>query len=417
MKKVFLTSFLLSLFLPSSLYCQTLSGDIELYISAYIDQLPGSNENDYSIPEASDLKTWQELLTHLLNDELSDARQKADLINYQVVEFEDNSISPHAYYYVVEEKINRQHYWGTYIINRNPLRSQLVIQSPHPVYDSNTGRQGIFCFKRLGALAFFISGTHRCNHGSYSACSGTTSVCSSSYTAYRVSDNAHNLVSIFQKTTEVLYNELGNTVFVQLHGFAMKTSDPYLIISNGSRITPVMDYIAVLKNELAKIDISLTFKIAHIDLSWSRLIAFTNVQGRFINNSISPCNVNASTCTGRFIHVEQEKSKLRKDFTGWLKMYEALSKTFPEDPTSVRNLLTKREKSVFIYPNPSEGLLTIKASGPFSFSIFNAIGKCIYQGESAVGISEIDLSMQLPGIYLVKIKCAENINIKRIILK
>ncbi|MFC2116922.1 hypothetical protein ACFLTU_10630, partial [Bacteroidota bacterium] len=300
MKKVLLTSFLLVQFLLSGLYSQTLTGDIELYISAYIDMLPGSNENDFSVPGASDLNTWQELMSYLLKDSLSDARQKADLLNYQIVEFEDNSVSPYAYYYVIEEKINRLHYWGTYILNRNPLRPQLVIQTPHPVYDSNTGRQGIFCFKRLGARAIFISGTHRCNHSTYSACSGTTSSCSSNYTKYRVSDNAHNVESVFQKITEVVSKELPITVFVQFHGFAKDPSDPYVIISNGTRITPDHDYISILKDELLKVDNTLTFQIAHINLSWSRLIAFTNVQGRFINNSISPCTHNASTCTGRF---------------------------------------------------------------------------------------------------------------------
>ena len=197
MKKSLTIGLLFLQFLVTGIYGQSYTGNIELYISAYIDNLPGSNENDYTKPGTTDLDIWQDLLTHLVNDELADAREKAESVNYQIIEFEDNSVSPTASYYVVEEKNPRIYFWGIYIINRTPRRSQLIIQSPHPVYDTNTGYQGIFCFKRLGALAFFMSGTHRCNHNSFSTCSGTTSACSSSSTAYRISDNAHNTESSF----------------------------------------------------------------------------------------------------------------------------------------------------------------------------------------------------------------------------
>ena len=417
MKKSLTIGLLFLQFLVTGIYGQSYTGNIELYISAYIDNLPGSNENDYTKPGTTDLDIWQELLTHLVNDELADAREKAESVNYQIIEFEDNSVSPTASYYVVEEKNPRIYFWGIYIINRTPHRSQLIIQSPHPVYDTNTGYQGIFCFKRLGALAFFMSGTHRCNHNSFSTCSGTTSACSSSSTAYRISDNAHNTESIFQKSTEVLYNEFDNTVFVQLHGFAKQPDDPYVIMSNGTRITPDPDYISVLRDELFVIDNTLTFKIPHIDLSWSRLIAFTNVQGRYINNSTNPCTMNATQCTGQFIHIEQEKSKLRQDFIGWLKMYEALSNTFPENPVSTGDFVEIKKESILIYPNPSQEFLYIKASNPLTVSIFNAIGQCIFHESYTTDQVEIDLVRHLPGLYHVRIIDSEGVTTQKLLLK
>lgn len=275
----------------------------------------------------------------------------------------------------------------------------------------------MFCFKRLGAKALFISGTHRCNHSSYSSCSGTTTACSASATPYRVSDPAHNELSIFQKTTEVLFSERDNTVFVQLHGFAKQEDDPYVIMSNGSRSTPNPDYITILRDELYDIDNSLTFKIAHIDLNWSRLIAFTNVQGRFINGSVSPCSVAATDCSVRFIHIEQEKSKLRQDFIGWLKMYEALMNTFPETTTSIRKMVVVSKGAVLIYPNPSEGVITIKTTGPSGITIYNSLGRCIYQGYYDRDQVELDLSRHAPGIYLVRVKNGTGISTQRFILK
>jgi hypothetical protein len=399
------------------LFGQTLSGDIEVYINEYIDDLPLKNGNDYSIPEATDLLTWEEIILHLLNEELTEARQKAEMVNYQVVEFTDTSMVPHLYCYLIEEKSNRMNYWGTYILNPNPLRKNLIIQSPHPVYDTHTGKQGIFCFKKVGASAFFISGAHRCNHTDSSPCSGTTTVCDGSSAPYRVSDNPHNVVSIFQKTTEVLFSELENSVFVQLHGFAKLAGDPYVIMSNGTRLAPDPDYISLLMQELFNTDNSLTFKIAHIDLDWSRLIAFSNVQGRFINNSDNPCTENATTCTGRFIHIEQEKSKLRENATGWLKMSEALSKTFPETPVSAGSSTTEHNFHVSIYPNPTDGILHISAAEPIRISIFNVTGACIYEFHFDSDIPEIDLSSQAQGIYFIRVMNQEGFSTSRIILK
>jgi len=403
-------------FFISGAFAQTVTGDLENYIHQFINGLPGSSGDDYRVPTSLELNTWAGLISHLLKDELPEARQKADQLNYQIVEYEDNGTLPHSSYYLIEEKSERQNYWGTYILNRNPLRSQVVIQSPHPIHDSNTGKQGVFCFKRLGALAFFISGTHRCNNSNLSSCSGTTTACGTT-SPYGVSDNAHNIMSVFQKTTEVLKNELDNTVFIQFHGFAMQETDPYVIMSNGTRITPEPDYISTLSNELFKIDNTLTFKIPHLDLSWKRLIAFTNVQGRYINNGISPCTMNAIECSGRFIHIEQEKKKLRADFIGWLKMYEALANTFPETTVSSRGRISAKNSVAFIYPNPTDGLLNIRAAGQFDISVFNSVGTCVFESTSHNDIARIDMNNQVPGLYIVRIIRRGEASTKRIILR
>ncbi len=139
---------------------------------------------------------------------------------------------------------------------------------------------------------------------------------------------AHNTNTVFQKTTEILYTNVSNSVFIQLHGFGKQSSDPYVIMSNGTRETPTIDYALQIKEALTNEDSSLTFKLAHLDTGWTRLIGFTNTQGRFINGSSNPCNTSAATTTGRFIHIEQEKSKLRENQGGWRKMSNALKAVF-----------------------------------------------------------------------------------------
>ncbi|MGW9685486.1 fibronectin type III domain-containing protein [Flagellimonas sp. 2504JD1-5] len=306
----------------------TTSGDIETYLGNLIDTVPGDSGNDYQQPSTEQLNIWNLVIDAILLDDIDEAVLKAAEVNYQINEFTDTSMTPNQVFYIVEERSSKSNHWGTYVFSKTPIIDNLVLQAPHIKNDINTGKQAVHCFKNNVAKAVFISGTHRCNHNTASSCSGTTSTCNSGSEPYRISDLAHNTTSVFQKTTENVFNAIANTVFVQLHGFGKKASDPYVILSNGTRETPATDYAADLRDALLVEDASLTFKIAHIDTDWTRLIGFTNTQGRLINNSADPCSVSATGTTGRFIHVEQERSKLRNNEAGWTKMNNALGTVF-----------------------------------------------------------------------------------------
>lgn len=304
------------------------SGSIEAYLGTIVDNVPGNSGNNYSEPTDEELDTWNNVIEAVLENNIDEAIEKSALLNYQIKEFTDNTLSPEQTFYVLEEKTSQSKYWGTYVFSKSPSRENLVITAPHVKHDTNTGKQAAYCFRDNLAKAVFLSGTHRCNHANFTSCSGTSTACNSSGEAYRISDMAHNVQSVFQKTIETVSNSVPNSVFIQLHGFSKLSTDPYVIMSNGTRQTPTIDYATLLKNALLAEDNTLTFKIAHIDTDWSRLIGFTNTQGRYINNSSNPCNTSATTTTGRFIHIEQEKSKLRDDATGWKKMSNALKNIF-----------------------------------------------------------------------------------------
>ncbi len=305
----------------------TSSGNLETYVGNIIDNAPGNSGNNYSDPSSSQLDSWNITINDILQNNIANAVTKAGELGYQITEFTDTTITPSQIFYVLEKKSSQSNYWGTYVFSKTPERANLVLMAPHSKYDTNTGKQALFCFKNNLAKALLINGTHRCNNSSASSCSGTTSACGSS-AAFRVSDMAHTTTSMFQKTTDILFNKISNSVFIQLHGFGKKSSDPYVIMSNGTRETPAVDYAVKIKDALLLEDNSLTFKIAHLDTSWTRLIGFTNTQGRLINSSPNPCSTSSTSTTGRFIHIEQEKTKLREDVNGWTKMSDALKKAF-----------------------------------------------------------------------------------------
>lgn len=306
----------------------TTSGDIETYIGDFIDAVPGDSGNDYQQPTTGQLNTWDMVIDAILAGDITEAVAKSIEVNYQINEFTDTSLTPNQVFYIVEEKSPKSNHWGTYVFSKTPTIDNLIIQAPHIKNDINTGREAVHCFKNTVAKAVFISGTHRCNHSGASSCSGTTGTCNSASQPYRISDLAHNTISVFQKTTENVFNTISNSVFIQLHGFGKNGTDPYVIMSNGTRETPTTDYAVGIRDALLIEDSSLTFKIAHIDTDWTRLIGFTNTQGRLINSSTNSCATSATTTSGRFIHIEQEKTKLRDDATGWTKMSNALKSVF-----------------------------------------------------------------------------------------
>ncbi|NAS32733.1 hypothetical protein GTQ40_17265 [Flavobacteriaceae bacterium R38] len=306
---------------------QTASGDIEVYIGSLIDAVPGSSGNNYKIPTTNELNIWNTVIDAILANNIPEAVIQSAGINYQITEFTDITNSSNNVFYILEERSNKQNHWGIYVFNNNSLRDNLILTAPHILNDTNTGRQTVFCFKNNLARAVFINSAHRCNNNTSSSCSGTTSTCGTNE-AFRVSDLAHNTNSAFQRTIENLFNNITNSVFVQLHGFGKRDSDPYVIMSNGTRETPNIDYAAQIRDALFAEDNVLTFRIAHIDTDWNRLIGFTNTQGRLINGSVSPCDVSAVNTTGRFIHIEQERSRLRENASVWIKMSNALGNVF-----------------------------------------------------------------------------------------
>ena len=418
-KKIAVFTFILALIF-FNINAQTVSGSLRNYLNIYLTSIAGSSGDDYLQANSTELNTWNLTVEEILNQNIASAQTYASTINYKITEYIDTVDIPDQLYYILEEQNPKTKYWGIFIFNSSPCRNNLVIQAPHPIYDINTGEQAIYCFSKLNAKSLFIAGAHRCNHSSFSSCDGTTTACSSSLTAYRISDMAHNVNTPFQNTTEILMANDSSTVFFQLHGFAKESTDPYLIISNGTRDTPLVDYAVQFKNELSVIDNTLTFKIAHIDLSWDRLIAFSNTQGRLVNGSLDPCNTHNNYSNGNFVHLEQEKTKLRLDSTGWEKIFLALSNTFICIPEGIHseNII---DNQIIVYPNPTSSnniTIEIKENYITNIQVLDIMGRILidkyYNNSNKVKLDLTDLKQ---GVYMLIVNNNSKSHKQKIIIK
>ncbi|MCB0656257.1 MAG: hypothetical protein KDC57_08990 [Saprospiraceae bacterium] len=357
---------------------RVLFGHLRAYLEDYILTLPVAGSNVYHDPDPDDLVRLGMAVDQIVAGNLTDAQAHATASGYEVIRYIDNSSTSNREFWGLQPQPGSTNYWGVLFWNPVACRN-IVLQCPHPRFDSNTGLEGTYLFLNLDVKGLMISGTHRCNSIAPTACSGSTTACGSN-AAYRISDIAHNDQSLFQRMT-VSLSAFGVDYFIQLHGFAKSSGDPNLIISNGTRTTPEDDPIARLRDGLYAIDPQLTFKIVHIHTDWTKLTAFTNTQGRYLNESEEPCSRNATTATGRFIHIEQEYDRFRKDEAGWDLMREGLESAFTCAVVANHSLSMSPLLQIHILPDRLQ--IVYGGDLPLRITIATADGRIWYAGRNS----------------------------------
>ncbi len=417
--------------------CQvSVSGNLKTYVNGFIDQMPRAIDGrSYQQPTPAQLVSWSSMVAYLVEEDLFSADTTAASLGYRVVLFTDTTANPHTVYHLLEKVASSPNHWGTFVLNPSAGRRNVVIQCPHPVFDSNTGKQGIYVFLLTRVYAYFVAGTHRCNTLIATPCSGTTTACTGTDAPYPVSDQAHVTDATFQKTTEVIAAHQPSSVFIQLHGFAQGTGDPDLIMSNGTRMTPSPDYALMLEDQLLLQDATLTFKIVHIDTDWTKLTAFTNTQGRFLNASPNPCSISAINSSGRFVHIEQSYAKLRSSEQNWGKMANAIIGVFPI--TTAYNESRGEEEPAVItlfqnYPNPfnPETVVSFQLSvaSDVRLAVYDLLGReiaVLVDDRKGAGRYEVRFrahssgtqATDLPsGVYLYRLTTGGHVESRRMVL-
>ncbi len=407
------------------------SGDLAAHIDAIIGAMPTAvGGGDYLQPALSSRQVWRGIVDHILAGEYALAHTDALTKSYQVVIWTDTATAGNPVHVVLERTPEATaRYWGTFVFSTAPKRAHLVIQCPHPIYDSNTGYQGIRMYRTTSARAFFVSGTHRCNGTSFTPCDGTTTVCSSGSEAYRYSDMAHVVDSTFQVTTEALLANDPSLIIVQPHGFAQGAGDPDLVISNGTTSRPTgTDYASSVATAIKAIDSTLIPVVVHLNPASSDLWATNNTQGRLLNGSSSPCGTPAIAATGRFIHVEQARAGLRDTQANWTKLANAVAAAIPVDASPVPGGIDVPGLGIAIvntYANPFQGRTRVEFSvgraGPVEMDVYDIAGRRVAHDEVGsydAGLHSLEWNAErlAAGTYILRLRQGGQSDTRRCVL-
>jgi hypothetical protein len=213
---------------------------------------------------------------------------------------------------VLRPKTNVRAQWGTLIVKMNKNSHESVhIQCPHPITDGHVLAQSFAVFKNSkNSKSLLISGTMR---------NVSLTEINNCQKYYRY-DVAHNDEFLFQKTTEIIPR---NEIILQFHGMADSTCEEDVFISNGFKYSGNQSSGDANMLKLTQITrmVAPNWRIENTKTSNCKLVAASNVQGRFFNgverNQV--CHQNAQLPQGNFIHIEQ-KMKARDDVNKWIEI-------------------------------------------------------------------------------------------------
>ena len=301
-------------------------------IESLIDDLPGNGSEGFVRPEDCEggedavRNSFGEIIESLWNGDDDGMASEAENLNYDLVLYTDTE-GGDAEYYLLTEQTDDPTGQGIFVLNPGGARN-LVIEAPHPIYDTDSDLVAAQIFRDTGAKALLIAGTHRCADDEESECSGTTDVCGAEG-PYRISDPAHFTCNFFQAAHEALSDHSEDPVILQIHGFSQTEGEPDAILSDGVEHTAensdnVLALAINLKERLDATGDDDGVSACQADdpdadgdgiaVDSSFLCAFVNVQGRYTNGSTEDaCTEEATNSSDRFIHVELSFDLRRDD--------------------------------------------------------------------------------------------------------
>ncbi|MCG8558727.1 MAG: hypothetical protein MI824_02900 [Hyphomicrobiales bacterium] len=283
------------------------------------DHAPAGSLKDFRIT-AETAATFRDMLRAMMAGRWPDAVQSGGRIGYGLASIEEGGT-----WFVVAGDASGRGREPAIVVNTRPTLD-LIVGVPHAAHERGTPEQAALLVAKAGARAAILSGAHRCASRSFVACDGRTRVCGARQ-PYRTSDVAHNPRSLFHLAHEVMAKAWPGAVVVSLHGMRTDKSGvrTSVILSDGTR-TPDprrKSYATRLRYKLAEV-----FRTPGAVVSCEvtadrrykprRLCGTTNVQGRHVNGDRDVCKGGVARGTGRFIHMEQDRSVRRPFERAWV---------------------------------------------------------------------------------------------------
>lgn len=276
--------------------------EVEPLLLATLATMPAKGSNEYSKPTEARRTALGSSLSSLASGDATTALAQAELAGYSLC---GGAGSVALWRPKVATEGSASVAW------RALAARPVILEAPHPLHDSKTLAQAVGLFASLNARAVITSGTHRCASTAASPCSGTTEACSpGTPAAYRESDMAHVLDTLYHAAHVTLAEQHPSDWVIGVHGMA----DPGVSVSDGTTLA------TTATSPVAKLAAALTASFAGTALATTPvttcnsypgatvkdlLCGSTDVQGRHLNGSATPCTVSAKSSSSRFLHIEQ----------------------------------------------------------------------------------------------------------------
>ena len=181
----------------------------------------------------------------------------------------------------------------------------LIVGVPHANFEHLTLEEGVAMFDVLDARALIVTGTHRCANSAVAGCDGNSSVCTGESAPYRESDMAHAIETVYQVAHEEISDAFPDDIVLSLHGMAgLGISISAGVLGQVPDDSFQSQFATQLLLSFADEDITSCNPYPG-GSTQQRLCGTTNLQGRYVNGSESPCDTSAEEISGRFIHLEQ----------------------------------------------------------------------------------------------------------------
>ncbi|MBW2263192.1 MAG: hypothetical protein JRG91_14580 [Deltaproteobacteria bacterium] len=269
-----------------------------------------SDPSTFSTPGTTRRSNWVGLLDHILSGEYDEAATEARTLNLEL-RVVDDSVSGRPF--IVLWDASRAE--GIYVFDPFPV-NPLIIEVPYPMSDSGTLDEGVEILRQVPGWVLAVAGATRCTMTTTVSCDGTTLSCSSSPASFRISDVAHSTALVFHLVHRFLDDRDSSAITLQLQGQADATG-ARVIISDGTALQDVSSISVLLRNSLSdalrpgfpSYADSVRSCNAPADVgTFTSDCNATNVQGRWTNGSLDPCNTPASAPTDRFLALELDSA-------------------------------------------------------------------------------------------------------------
>lgn len=284
---------------------------LKAYIVDLKATIPGQGSNAFVQPAAEEIDVFLLTMQQLLIGDAVGSQAGLDALNYDLRPLNDDSGKS---YWVAQERSTGFRGLGTYVVDPNYTRN-VVVEVPHPLWDTNTPEEGTDIFQGLAARGLFIAGTHRCaNPDTPSGCSGTTTSCLTGSIPVRISDAPHFTGNFMYAGHGATLQLAPPPLTINLHGNASEPVD--VTLADGTRIAaPDSALVNQLRSALKArgVDVG-SCNWPDDGLTAQNLCGTTNAQGRLSNGSPAPCVSSATSASGLFLHIEQHLN-IRNDPT------------------------------------------------------------------------------------------------------